>query len=168
MADYVNGKQFWPKYALLTHAIELALKAFVHHSAPAGLPRGTEPKQHDLSGWYQLAVTYGLSSDPSIEENVEYLNDLHRVHYMRYPQRPSRPVPDLSIIADATVDHLLDHITVVIAPRYTGSFVIDGWKPPEQSQIWNVSGQVGDPVSLVRTYDTAQTRVIVVSPFTGR
>jgi hypothetical protein len=26
MADYVNGEQFWPKYALLTHAIELALK----------------------------------------------------------------------------------------------------------------------------------------------
>ena len=26
MADYVNGEQFWPKCALLTHAIELALK----------------------------------------------------------------------------------------------------------------------------------------------
>jgi hypothetical protein len=43
MADYVNGEQFWPKYALLTHAIELALKAFVNHSTPSGIPAGREP-----------------------------------------------------------------------------------------------------------------------------
>ena len=60
MADYVNGEQFWPKYALLAHAIELALKAFVNHSTSSGTPSGKEPKQHDLLGWYQLAVDYGL------------------------------------------------------------------------------------------------------------
>jgi hypothetical protein len=86
MADYVNGEQFWPKYALLTHAIELALKAFVNHSTCSGIPPGKEPKQHDLLGWYQLAVDYGLPRDSGIEENIDYLNELHRIHYMRYPR----------------------------------------------------------------------------------
>jgi hypothetical protein len=116
MADYVNGEQFWPKYALLTHAIELALKAFVNHSTPSGIPVGTEPRQHDLLGWYRLAVDYGLGHDAHIEENVDYLNELHRTHYMRYPQRNSTWVPDLSIIADETVDHLVDQITLVTNP----------------------------------------------------
>jgi hypothetical protein len=30
LPDYSNGEQFWPKYALLTHAIELAL----HYGVP--------------------------------------------------------------------------------------------------------------------------------------
>jgi len=117
MADYVNGDQFWPKYALLTHAIELALKAFVNHSTPSGMPVGKEPKQHDLLGWYRLAVECGLPDDAGIDENIEYLNELHRIHYMRYPQRNSNPVPDLSVIADATTDYLLDRITSVTNPR---------------------------------------------------
>ena len=31
-----NGEQFLPKYALLTHAIELSLKAFALHSVSTG------------------------------------------------------------------------------------------------------------------------------------
>jgi hypothetical protein len=51
MDDYVNGERFWPKYALLSHAIELALKGFVNHSTSSGIPSRKEPKQHDLLGW---------------------------------------------------------------------------------------------------------------------
>jgi hypothetical protein len=117
MSDNVNGEQFWPKYALLTHAVELALKAFVKHSTPSGIPLGREPKQHDLLGWYRLAVDYDMGHDERIEENIDYLNELHRTHYMRYPQRNSTWAPDLSTIADETVDHLLDQITPVTNPR---------------------------------------------------
>jgi hypothetical protein len=117
MPDYESAGPFWPKYALLTHAIELALKAFVAKSATAGIPAGKEPKQHDLLGWYQLAVVYGLAHDPRIEENVDYLSELHRIHYMRYPQRSSKPVPNLSVIADETADRLLDQIMPVTNPR---------------------------------------------------
>jgi hypothetical protein len=28
LPDYFSSEQYWPKYALLTHAIELSLKAF--------------------------------------------------------------------------------------------------------------------------------------------
>ena len=56
LPDYSNSEQYWPKYALLTHAIELSLKAFADYSVATGKPPGKEPKQHDLSGWYQLAL----------------------------------------------------------------------------------------------------------------
>ena len=64
-----------------------------------------------------MAVDYGLRRDSGIEENVDYLSELHGIHYMRYPKHSSKPVPDLSIIADATADHLLDQITLVTNPR---------------------------------------------------
>jgi len=54
--------------------------------------------------------------DSAIEENVAYLNELHRLHFLRYPRGASRPIPDLSIIADATVDHLLNYITLFNNP----------------------------------------------------
>jgi hypothetical protein len=117
LPDYYNGEQFWPKYALLTHAIELALKAFADYSVGSGRPAGNEPKQHDLIGWYRLALQYGLTQDNSIADNLEVLNELHLTHYTRYPQDSFKPVPDASIIADSTVDELIFTFTQSINPR---------------------------------------------------
>src|SRR5260370_40945144 len=66
LTDYSNGEQNLPKYALLTHAIELSLKAFADYSVATGKPPGKEPKQQDLHGWYQLAIQYGLRDEPNI------------------------------------------------------------------------------------------------------
>lgn len=44
LPDYSNAEQFWPKYALLTHAIELALKALAFHSIASGKTSCKEPK----------------------------------------------------------------------------------------------------------------------------
>ena len=117
LPDYLNGEQFWPKYALLTHAIELSLKAFAQHSVENGKPPGKEPKQHDLLGWYQLALEYGLPNEPSVADNLDVLNQLHLTHYTRYPQNRSAAVPDASVIADTTVDHLIVTFTQSINPR---------------------------------------------------
>jgi hypothetical protein len=117
LPDYLNGEQFWPKYALLTHAIELSLKAFAQHFVENGKPSGKQPKQHDLRGWYDLALQYGLSDEPSVADNIDLLNELHLTHYSRYPQHRDIPVPDASIIADSTVDHLILSFTHLINPR---------------------------------------------------
>jgi hypothetical protein len=75
LPDYSNAQQNWPKYALLTHAIELSLKAFADHSVATGKPRpAKQPKQHDLTGWYKLALHYGLPDEPSVAENMALLN----------------------------------------------------------------------------------------------
>jgi hypothetical protein len=107
-----------PKYALLTHAIELSLKAFAMHSTEIGIPAPVkEPKQHDLLGWYRLAVDYGLSDEPGMEGYVRLLNELHFGLATRYPQRFASPLPDASIIADTVVDHLISQFTEVVNPR---------------------------------------------------
>src|ERR1700684_1716800 len=120
LSEYSNGGQFLPKYALLTHAIELSLKAFALHSVSIGKPPGARPKNHDLRGWYRLALQYGLQDEPSITENIDCLIKLHFTPTTRYPQEPTAPVlkvPDLSGIADTTVDHLLLIFTQSINPR---------------------------------------------------
>jgi hypothetical protein len=117
LSDYVNGEPFWPRYALITHAIELALKAFVRHGVANGSPPTKEPSQHDLSGWYKLAIQYGLPQEPSIAQNIELLNELHSTHYTRYPQHRSAPIPAGEAILDSTVDHLIDTFTQTINPR---------------------------------------------------
>jgi hypothetical protein len=73
--SYVNGEVDWPYYAMLTHAIELALKAYVHYAVPTdGIPPARKPRQHDLSGWYRLAVELGLQDEPGVSENVDLQN----------------------------------------------------------------------------------------------
>jgi hypothetical protein len=104
------------KYALLTHAIELALKALAQHSVENGKPPGIEPKQHYLLGWYHLALQYGLQEEPSVAENIDLLNQLHLTHYTRYPQYSTFPEIDASGIVDATVDHLISTFTRSINP----------------------------------------------------
>jgi hypothetical protein len=111
LPDYANGEQYWPKYALLTHAIELSLKAFADYSVAAGKPAGKEPKRHDLAGWYTLALAYGLHDAPGVAENIAVLNELHLTHYSRYPQRRATPIPGAQSIADSTVDHLISTFT---------------------------------------------------------
>jgi hypothetical protein len=118
LPDYLNGEQFWPKYAMLTHAIELSLKAFAEHSVNNGKPSpAKEPKQHDLRGWYQLALQYGLSDEPGVAGNINLLNELHFNHYTRYPQDRTTPMPEASVIGDSTVDHLISTFTQAINPR---------------------------------------------------
>jgi hypothetical protein len=116
LADYSNGEQNLPKYALLTHAIELSLKAFALHSVATGKPF-SRPSNHDLRAWYQLALQYGLRHDPSITEKINQLHELHFTHYTRYPQESATPVPDLSVIAEDTAEYLFSEFTPVITPR---------------------------------------------------
>jgi hypothetical protein len=117
LPDYTNGEQCWPKYALLTHAIELALKAFAQYSIDAGKVPGKEPKQHDLRGWYDLALQYGLADEPNVANHIDVLNELHFTHYTRYPQDRTPAPPDASAIADSTVDYLITTFTQSINPR---------------------------------------------------
>jgi hypothetical protein len=117
LVDYSNGEQFLPKYALLMHAIELALKAFARYSVASGKPPHKEPSNHDLVGWYRLALEYGLDREPGVAANIDILSPLHFSHYTRYPLDQGIPVADLSVIADTTVDHLIDTFTQVINRR---------------------------------------------------
>ncbi|UPK35565.1 hypothetical protein IVB18_47825 [Bradyrhizobium sp. 186] len=119
LASYVNGQPNWPRIALLTHAIELALKAFVFHAVESGLhPEPAKPPyNHDLEGWYRLAVAYGLSSNPDLAESISVLNKLHRPHFARYPQPATFAVRGTDTVPDEVVEHLISDLMPVIFPR---------------------------------------------------
>jgi hypothetical protein len=48
LPDYSGPEQFLPKYALLTHAIELSLNAFALHSIPADIKRPSNQARQRL------------------------------------------------------------------------------------------------------------------------
>jgi hypothetical protein len=119
LSSYVNGETNWPRIALLAHAIELALKGYVLHAVECGShPAPTmPPANHDLEGWYKIAVDFGLPDGVGLSEGLAVLNELHKPHFARYPQSPIRPVPDLAAIPDQVVEHLISVCMPVIFPR---------------------------------------------------
>lgn len=103
---YVNSEQNWPAYALLLHACELALKAFCDQCAANETPSARAPN-HDLQGWYRIALQYGLPADPHVADGIDILAELHASHYMRYPDTQKTAIPDISIVANDVVDRLI-------------------------------------------------------------
>ncbi|WP_315800191.1 hypothetical protein [Bradyrhizobium sp. SZCCHNS3002] len=117
MVDIINGRPNWPKYTLLFHAIELALKAAIIFYGELGKekPSGSEPGNHDLNALYAYAVAYGLKPRQQILDELPHISELHIVHYARYPQVPVRPVAlisqydDLADLIMSDVTDLLPH-----------------------------------------------------------
>ncbi len=97
----------WPKWFLVTHAIELAIKAFIVSCEDANVPAPAAPKpaNHDLVALYDYAVLYGLKRDPAVTKELPHLSELHQMHYARYPQATVKPV---ALIAD--FDDMVDQL----------------------------------------------------------
>ncbi len=112
LPDMIGPQPNWPKYFLLGHAIELALKAvekYCQQSPDYQKPEGKEPTHHDLVGWYEWAKRHGLSSDDQVERLMPYLSELHLEHFARYPKQ-LKPVMLIS-----TFDDLVDHILSAVS-----------------------------------------------------
>ena len=75
----------WPRYFLLSHAIELALKALLKlHGESEGdlrLKFG-----HDLKKLLKRAKKLGLTLTPETQEAIKLLAQAHREHWARYPK----------------------------------------------------------------------------------
>jgi HEPN domain-containing protein len=81
----------WPRYFMLCHAIELALKAYL-------VSRGTTTKHlkntfgHDLKKLLSEAINAGLPLGPLARGEIELLNEAHAKYWPRYPKEDSKPV----------------------------------------------------------------------------
>lgn len=103
---YVGPEVNWPAYALLLHACELTLKAFCDLSVENGKP-SARASNHDLKGWYTIALRYGLPPENHVASGIDILAELHSNHYMRYPDNRQTGFPDISHIANEVVDRLI-------------------------------------------------------------
>jgi hypothetical protein len=117
LVDMDGAEPTWPKYFLLTHAIELAIKAYIvsREDAAVAAPTKKTPANHDLVGLYDYAVLYGLTPSPLVTNNLPHISDLHQIHYARYPQEKVKPVAMISEFDDLA-DELFESIAKAIGP----------------------------------------------------
>jgi hypothetical protein len=73
----------WPRYFLLCHSIELALKAFLtfHGESETDL----KLIGHDLKKLLKQAERCGLKLTPDTQDAIKRLARAHREHWARYP-----------------------------------------------------------------------------------
>ncbi|HVZ53075.1 MAG TPA: hypothetical protein VG986_13980 [Pseudolabrys sp.] len=105
LVDMENGEPNWPKYFLMTHAIELAIHAYLSFEKGLGRPRtrgGKKLDTHDLMSLYEEAVRRGLKSNALVLQDLPHLSELHKIHYARYPQIEVRPVALIGQFDDMT------------------------------------------------------------------
>jgi len=117
MPDIVNGQPNWPRYFLLAHAAELAIRAVLVSAKGGALGRavGPEPSKHDLSALYEYACEHGLKSNSQVLGELSYLSEIHKNYVARYPKPPGQVWLALEFVK--AVDNLLadtwQHISVV-------------------------------------------------------
>jgi hypothetical protein len=94
LEDMVAYEPNWPKHFLMTHAIELAITAYlIFERGLNEARRGKWPEAHDLEALYEEAVRRGLESNQLVLKDLPYLSELHKVHYARYPKIEVKGVP---------------------------------------------------------------------------
>ena len=112
LPDMDSAEPNWPKWFLITHAIELTIKAYIHSREELNVPAPTAPvpANHDLVALYDYAVSYGLKRDPEVTKDLPHLSELHQQHYARYPQEAVKPV---ALIAqyDDLIDRLIEEVS---------------------------------------------------------
>jgi hypothetical protein len=105
LVDIVNGQPNWPRYFLLAHAAELAIRSVFVFAKAAGVSGGKEPGKHDLSALYEHARKLGLKSNPRILEKLPSLSEIHDNYVARYPKSATQIW--LASEFDDAIDHLL-------------------------------------------------------------
>jgi hypothetical protein len=117
MANMINGRPNWPKWALVVQTIELVLKAAIVSFGERGVqqPVGPVPANHDLSALYDYATKYGMISRPDIVKDLPHLSELSATHYARYPQVPVKPVALISQYDDL-IDQIFADVRAVLFP----------------------------------------------------
>jgi hypothetical protein len=115
LADMVASEPNWPKHFLVTHAIELAIMAYLVFERgliikPRAGSKGQGPQDHNLFALYEAAVGRGLRSNPLVLKELPFLSELHKVHYARYPQVETKPVPAHISQYDDVLDQLFGDV----------------------------------------------------------
>jgi HEPN domain-containing protein len=84
--------QSWPRYLVLCHAVELALKAYLfrHGATPKELRARTV--RHNINELLTRATNNGLSLSPTVQSDISLLHEAHEKFWHRYPKEEATPV----------------------------------------------------------------------------
>ncbi|WP_316237651.1 hypothetical protein [Bradyrhizobium sp. SZCCHNR1015] len=83
----------WPRYFMLCHAVELALKAFLlAHGVPLKDLESNQIFGHQLDALLKEADERGLEIGPQERAELEKLHAAHTGYWPRYPMKEAGPV----------------------------------------------------------------------------
>jgi hypothetical protein len=105
--------QSWPRYFMLCHATELALKAYLtYHGAT---PKDLKAKnvRHSLAELLTRAINKGLSLSASAQKDIGLLSEAHEEFWHRYPREEAKPVYTIDQFEPA-VRELLDIVSTAV------------------------------------------------------
>jgi hypothetical protein len=106
----------WPRYFLLCHSMELALKAFLHIK---GVSEQEMRKRygHSLTKLLEAASVHGLLIGERGKRIPQYLNELHMDGWSRYPlpeDKKTAPIASVSYFvpeAERLLHEVMKHIS---------------------------------------------------------
>jgi|ERR1700722_3249744 HEPN domain-containing protein len=104
----------WPRYFLLSHSIELSLKAFLAARGKTSVELRKE-FGHDLKKLLKEAIKRGLVLGPEACEAIFILEKAHNNHWARYPKEDSTPVVAIEEF-EKTAFELLHQVRETIYP----------------------------------------------------
>lgn len=77
----------WPRYFMLCHAIELALKAYLALRGVSDAELKSRAFRHDFENCLTGAIARGLPLGPLAAAEIERLKTAHLEYWARYPRR---------------------------------------------------------------------------------
>ena len=85
-ADHLHPSISWPRYFLLCHTIELALKAYLAKLGATPEQLRQLERRHNLARLVTEAVEKGLHLTPETQEGIRALAEAHAKFWHRYPR----------------------------------------------------------------------------------
>jgi hypothetical protein len=85
-ADHLHPSISWPRYFLMCHAIELALKAYLAKLGATPEQLRQLERRHNLDRLVDEAVKKGLRLTPETQQRIKALAEAHRKFWHRYPR----------------------------------------------------------------------------------
>lgn len=103
----------WPRYLMLCHAVELALKAYLFHHGAKPKDLRAQGVRHSINELLTRATKKGLSLTPALQSDIGLLHEAHEKFWPRYPKEDAKPVYTIEQF-ESPVRHLLDAVTAAV------------------------------------------------------
>jgi hypothetical protein len=107
-----HASHFSPKYFLLCHAIELALKAYI--LGQGGTEKEAKKIRHDLTAAWSRAVALGFPSSTELETIVRLVAPPHRDYSFRYSNQSWTHMLPSANMFDVTVSGLIQQVSATL------------------------------------------------------
>jgi HEPN domain-containing protein len=106
----------WPRYFLLCHSIELALKAYLSGQGTSESNLREYPRRHSLKTLITDATNLGLSIGAKARAEIEKLDEAHANFWPRYPNRDAGGTKPVFIVDqfEPYVDKLFDAVEMAL------------------------------------------------------